>query len=71
MRPGERASRAAAYERARPEILQHVPRTAGRLQAHRHDGFWACMDTYKDAVTLDDLWAAGDAPWAAGIALPS
>ena len=31
MRPGERASRAAAYERARPEILQHVPRTAGRV----------------------------------------
>jgi hypothetical protein len=21
------------------------------------------MDTYKDAVTLNDLWAAGDAPW--------
>jgi glucose-1-phosphate cytidylyltransferase len=35
----------------------------GRLHAHRHDGFWACMDTYKDAVRLNDLWAAGDAPW--------
>jgi hypothetical protein len=22
------------------------------------------MDTYKDAVTLNDLWAAGNAPWA-------
>jgi glucose-1-phosphate cytidylyltransferase len=43
----------------------------GELVAFRHEGFWACMDTYKDAVTLDDLWAAGDAPWAAGIALPS
>ena len=43
----------------------------GELAAFRHEGFWACMDTYKDAVTLDDLWAAGDAPWAAGIALPS
>jgi len=21
------------------------------------------MDTYKDAVVLDDLWRAGDAPW--------
>ena len=21
------------------------------------------MDTYKDAVTLNDLWAAGEAPW--------
>ena len=31
MRPGERASRAAAYERARPEILVHVPRDARRV----------------------------------------
>jgi hypothetical protein len=23
------------------------------------------MDTYKDAVLLDDLWRAGDAPWQA------
>ncbi len=31
--------------------------------AHRHEGFWDCMDTYKDAVVLNDLWAAGEAPW--------
>src|ERR1700759_1050081 len=31
MRPGERAARAAAYERARPEILAHVPREARRV----------------------------------------
>ena len=31
MRPGERAARAAAYERARPEILAHVPRAATRV----------------------------------------
>ena len=37
---------------------------AGSLHAYRHDGFWACMDTYKDAVRLNDLWASGDAPWA-------
>jgi glucose-1-phosphate cytidylyltransferase len=35
----------------------------GRLRAFRHDGFWDCMDTYKDAVTLNDLWASGEAPW--------
>jgi hypothetical protein len=23
------------------------------------------MDTYKDAVALNDLWAAGAAPWRA------
>jgi glucose-1-phosphate cytidylyltransferase len=35
----------------------------GGLRAFRHDGFWDCMDTYKDAVLLNDLWAAGEAPW--------
>jgi glucose-1-phosphate cytidylyltransferase len=36
---------------------------AGELRAWRHEGFWDCMDTYKDAVVLDDLWASGHAPW--------
>jgi glucose-1-phosphate cytidylyltransferase len=36
---------------------------AGELRAYRHDGFWDCLDTYKDAVVLDDLWVQGDAPW--------
>ena len=36
---------------------------AGDLRAFRHDGFWDCMDTYKDAVALNDLWATGAAPW--------
>ena len=35
----------------------------GQLGAFRHEGFWDCMDTYKDAVVLNDLWAAGQAPW--------
>lgn len=35
----------------------------GQLRAHRHEGFWRCMDTYKDAVALNDLWHAGEAPW--------
>jgi glucose-1-phosphate cytidylyltransferase len=35
----------------------------GGLHAYRHEGFWACMDTYKDAVRLNDLWAADEAPW--------
>jgi glucose-1-phosphate cytidylyltransferase len=35
----------------------------GELRAYRHRGFWDCMDTYKDAVLLNDLWAAGDPPW--------
>jgi glucose-1-phosphate cytidylyltransferase len=37
----------------------------GELRAYRHEGFWGCMDTYKDAVLLNDLWATGAAPWKA------
>ena len=37
---------------------------AGQLRAFRHTGFWDCMDTYKDAVMLNDLWGRGRAPWA-------
>jgi glucose-1-phosphate cytidylyltransferase len=37
----------------------------GQLHAYRHEGFWDCMDTYKDAVVLNDLWAGGEAPWPA------
>jgi glucose-1-phosphate cytidylyltransferase len=36
---------------------------AGQLRAFRHEGFWACMDTYKDAIELGDLWVQGRAPW--------
>lgn len=36
----------------------------GELTAYRHDGFWQCMDTYREMVALNQLWARGDAPWA-------
>jgi glucose-1-phosphate cytidylyltransferase len=48
-------------------VLERAPlerlAAAGELRAYRHNGFWECMDTYKDAVSLNDLWASGDAPW--------
>jgi glucose-1-phosphate cytidylyltransferase len=51
----------------RDSVLERAPlerlAAEGQLQAHRHEGFWQCMDTYKDAVLLNDLWAAGEAPW--------
>ena len=51
----------------RDSVLEREPlerlAAAGELRASRHRGFWECMDTYKDAVALNDLWAAGDAPW--------
>jgi glucose-1-phosphate cytidylyltransferase len=34
-----------------------------QLAAFRHHGFWDCMDTYKDAIVLNDLWQSGQAPW--------
>jgi glucose-1-phosphate cytidylyltransferase len=49
-------------------VLEQGPLPAlaadGELHAFRHPGFWDCMDTYKDAVTLNDLWGDGRAPWA-------
>ncbi len=47
------------------EPLQRLAATGG-LRAYRHAGFWHCMDTYKDAVVLNDLWEldpAQPAPW--------
>ena len=35
----------------------------GQLRPFRHEGFWACIDTFKDALLLNDLWAKGAAPW--------
>lgn len=48
-------------------VLERAPlerlAAEGQLRAFRHEGFWDCMDTYKDAVVLNDLWSAGRAPW--------
>jgi glucose-1-phosphate cytidylyltransferase len=35
----------------------------GQLRAFRHEGFWDCMDTYKDNLMLNELWESGEAPW--------
>jgi glucose-1-phosphate cytidylyltransferase len=49
------------------DVLEREPlerlAAAGQLRAFRHEGFWGCMDTYKDAVALNELWASGRAPW--------
>lgn len=33
------------------------------LTAYRHDGFFMCMDTFKEREILDDLYTHGKAPW--------
>jgi glucose-1-phosphate cytidylyltransferase len=34
-----------------------------QLKAFHHEGFWQPMDTLRDKVLLEDLWASGKAPW--------
>ena len=36
----------------------------GQLAVYKHDGFWQCMDTYRELQHLNDLWASGHVPWA-------
>ena len=38
----------------------------GQLMAYRHEGFWHAMDTVRDRDVLNELWRAGQAPWAPG-----
>jgi glucose-1-phosphate cytidylyltransferase len=35
----------------------------GQLKAYCHDGFWQCMDTYREQQMLDQMWRSGNAPW--------
>jgi glucose-1-phosphate cytidylyltransferase len=35
----------------------------GKLMVYEHDGFWQCMDTYRDWEVLDRVWRQGRAPW--------
>jgi glucose-1-phosphate cytidylyltransferase len=36
---------------------------AHQLAPYRYDGFWACMDTFKEKMMLDDMVNAGKAKW--------
>jgi glucose-1-phosphate cytidylyltransferase len=36
---------------------------AGQLLSYSHNGFWACMDTFKEMQELEDLHSRGKAPW--------
>jgi glucose-1-phosphate cytidylyltransferase len=35
----------------------------GQLAVWRHEGFWQCMDTYREWKLLDDMCRTGSAPW--------
>ena len=34
-----------------------------QLMCFKHNGFWQCMDTLRDKVKLETLWAENKAPW--------
>jgi glucose-1-phosphate cytidylyltransferase len=36
---------------------------AGRLHTYRYEGFWSCMDTYKEVQTMEEMVERGTAPW--------
>jgi glucose-1-phosphate cytidylyltransferase len=35
----------------------------GQVTMYPHDGFWHCMDTYRDYLWLNQVWEKGNAPW--------
>jgi glucose-1-phosphate cytidylyltransferase len=35
----------------------------GKIWSQRYNGFWQCMDTFRDKQILDELEASGEAPW--------
>jgi glucose-1-phosphate cytidylyltransferase len=62
------AFRQSIFEHIEPgEELLHEPfqrlLRAKQLVAFQYDGFWACMDTFKDKQTLDEMYSRGGAPW--------
>lgn len=48
-------------------ILEHEPLQQltrdHQLMAYRHQGYWQCMDTYRDYLLLNELWDRRQAPW--------
>jgi len=53
IRPGEEI-----VEQPMQRLIQ-----ARKLVAYRYDGFWTCMDTFKEKMMLDDMVNSGKAQW--------
>lgn len=56
------------YLNASPDcVLERQPletcAAEGQLCAFEHLGYWQCMDTYRDWMSLDEQWKNGSAPW--------
>jgi glucose-1-phosphate cytidylyltransferase len=35
----------------------------GNLAVYHHEGFWQCMDTFKEVEAFNKQWAEGNRPW--------
>jgi len=48
-------------------ILEHEPfrrlSQEGQMSVYKHEGFWQCMDTYREFELLNRMWDEGKAPW--------
>jgi len=46
------------------DVLEELPMKRlveeKQLAAYRHEGFWTCMDTFKDVERLNNLWYKGE-----------
>lgn len=60
----------------RPEIFEYIGEgeelvfepfqrliRRGKLIAYEYDGFWACMDTFKEKQQLEDMYSRGHPAW--------
>jgi glucose-1-phosphate cytidylyltransferase len=45
------------------EVFERLVRKR-ELVAYKYEGFWKCMDTYKDNIELNEMWNKRDAKWA-------
>jgi glucose-1-phosphate cytidylyltransferase len=44
------------------DLLEQLSRE-NELGVYEHDGFWQCMDTYREMQVLNALWKSGKAEW--------
>lgn len=48
-------------------VLEEAPlarlAAEGQLSAYRHRGFWQPMDTYREALLLNQMWDSGEPAW--------
>ncbi|TFY96911.1 glucose-1-phosphate cytidylyltransferase [Ramlibacter rhizophilus] len=54
------------YMREREELVEepfHRLLREQQLLGYEYNGFWACMDTFKDKQHLERLYESGTAPW--------